>query len=51
MAFGCGHWENPSKMSATGADVDGAALKKIFPKLVEGLEVVDVFDKLYANDF
>ena len=38
-------------MSATGVDVDGAALKKVFPKLVEGLEVVDVFDKLYTNDF
>ena len=37
-------------MSATGADVDGAALKKVFPKLVEGLEVVNVIDELYAND-
>ena len=37
-------------MSAIGADVDGAALKKVFPKLVEGLEVVNVIDDLYAND-
>ena len=34
----------------SGADIDGAALKKVFSKLVEGLKAVDVIDQLYEND-
>ena len=38
----------PTNMAAQGTD--GAALRKVFSKLVERLKAVDVIDELYEND-
>ena len=46
-----GPWKLPPNMAAQyEAGIDGAALKKVFSELVEGLKAVDVIDDFYEND-
>ena len=35
---------------AAGTDIDGAALQKVFSKLVEGLKAVNIIDELHENN-
>ena len=37
-------------MAVSGVDIDGAALKKVYSKLVEELKAADVIDDFYEND-
>ena len=42
--------KSPPNMAAQSANIDGAALKKVYSKLVKGLKAVAVIDELYEND-